>query len=97
MFLCFRERRDEDEFVWFMDDVETCRSDEWFATDVKSGEPRPKPAPFDQDFYLVLNMVRAGREGKARRASRARCFCLKFHMPGAIRYLVLQHQRDLEQ
>ncbi|CAN0437748.1 unnamed protein product, partial [Hapterophycus canaliculatus] len=44
--------------VWFMDDDETCRLDEWFSTDVKTGEPRAKPAPFDQDFYLVLNMVR---------------------------------------
>lgn len=41
-----------------MDDEETCRKDYWFSTDVKTGEERPQPAPFDQDFYLVLNVVR---------------------------------------
>lgn len=57
IFRLFLVRRDEEEFVWFMDGVETCRRDEWFATDAKSGERRPKPAPFDQDFFLILNMV----------------------------------------
>ncbi|CAN0424411.1 unnamed protein product, partial [Laminaria digitata] len=48
---------DADDIIWFMDNEETCRKDAWFSTDVKSGEARPKPAPFDQDFYLVLNVV----------------------------------------
>lgn len=49
--------RDEDDMIWYMDDEETCRQNEWYATDVKTGEFQPHPAPFDQDFYLVLNMV----------------------------------------
>ncbi|CAN0092643.1 unnamed protein product, partial [Ectocarpus sp. 12 AP-2014] len=53
---------DADEMVWFMDDEETCRIDDWFSTDVKTGEALQKPAPFDQDFYLVLNMVRGAEE-----------------------------------
>eukprot|EP00903_Cladosiphon_okamuranus_P018231 g16770.t1 len=53
---------DEDEFVWFMDDIETCRRDEWFTVNARSGEPLQKPAPFDQDFYLVLNMAFGGND-----------------------------------
>lgn len=49
--------------LWFMDDVETCRHDDWYGTYVKNGTLAPKPAPFDQDFYIVLNVVRGGRRG----------------------------------
>lgn len=49
--------RDANEIIWFMDDEETCRRDRWFTTDVKTGEIKVHPAPFDQDFYLVLNVV----------------------------------------
>lgn len=40
-----------------MDDEEICRKSDWFTTNSKTGESLTKPAPFDQDFYLVLNMV----------------------------------------
>lgn len=49
--------RDEDEIVWLMDDEETCRKSNWSTTNSRTGEILTKPAPFDQDFYLVLNMV----------------------------------------
>lgn len=41
-----------------MDDNVTCTEESWWATDVKTDTHKPKPAPFDQEFYLVLNVVR---------------------------------------
>ena len=47
-----------------MDGEETCRKTEWYTTDEKTGESKPKPAPFDQEFYLVLNLVGFGRDSQ---------------------------------
>ncbi|CAM9477420.1 unnamed protein product, partial [Discosporangium mesarthrocarpum] len=52
---------DDEEMVWFVDGQPVCRHDHWFSTDVKTGQPRPMPAPFDQDFHLVLNVAVGGK------------------------------------
>ncbi len=44
---------------WFVDDVEIGSQNDWF-TGTESGSRRPYPAPFNQDFYLILNVAIGG-------------------------------------
>lgn len=47
------------EFRFYVDGVNTLTTSEWFSAN-DSGDEKPYPAPFDQDFYLQLNLAVGG-------------------------------------
>ncbi len=47
------------EMRFYVDGVNTLTCNDWF-TAVDGGEAKPYPAPFDQDFYLMINLAVGG-------------------------------------
>lgn len=56
-FHTFAVEWEPDEFRWYVDDVLYHRVDTWFTS---GRENAPQPAPFDQEFYLLLNVAVGG-------------------------------------
>lgn len=44
---------------WFVDDVEIGCEQRWFSAMVENSK-KPYPAPFDQEFYIILNLAVGG-------------------------------------
>lgn len=49
----------ENEIIWFVDDVEFYRTSNWYTMD-DNGVLSNYPAPFDQEFYIILNLAVGG-------------------------------------
>ena len=47
------------QLIWYMDGVETFRTNDWHSTTVGQGTAT-YPAPFDQPFYVILNLAVGG-------------------------------------
>lgn len=47
------------EFRWYVDGQLYYKTSEWY-TKTASGKPRPYPAPFDKQFYIILNLAVGG-------------------------------------
>ena len=47
------------ELIWYIDGVETYRTSDWHSTTVGQGTVT-YPAPFDQPFYMILNLAVGG-------------------------------------
>ncbi|CAM9195956.1 unnamed protein product, partial [Phaeothamnion confervicola] len=52
-----------DSMKWYFDDQLICTKTTWFAVNSFTGEALAKPAPFDQDFYMILNLALGGSYG----------------------------------
>ena len=48
----------ENEIIWYVDDVEFFRTSNWYT--MNDGVVAEYPAPFNQEFYLILNMAVGG-------------------------------------
>ena len=48
----------ENEIIWYVDDVEYFRTSNWYT--MNDGVVAEYPAPFNQEFYLILNMAVGG-------------------------------------
>ena len=51
---------DPEEFRWYVDGQLVQTQTEWFSTNVLTGQAHPYPAPFDQPFYLRINVAVGG-------------------------------------
>ena len=49
----------ENEIVWYVDDVEYYRTSNWYTMD-DEGAIAEYPAPFNQEFYIILNLAVGG-------------------------------------
>lgn len=49
-----------EEFRWYIDGKLIQTQNRWFSTNVQRGEEYPFPAPFDQPFYLRINLAVGG-------------------------------------
>lgn len=49
----------ENEIIWFVDDVEFYRTSNWYTMS-DDGVLADYPAPFDQEFYIILNLAVGG-------------------------------------
>lgn len=47
------------EIRWYLDDKEIFKKNNWYTTD-ENGEKYSFPAPFDQEFYIILNLAVGG-------------------------------------
>lgn len=45
---------------WFVDDVHYHTASDWFSKNPQNSETYPYPAPFDQDFFLIMNISVGG-------------------------------------
>lgn len=45
--------------TWFVDDIEIGSTSDWFSA-TEGLEPRTYPAPFNKDFYIILNVAVGG-------------------------------------
>ena len=45
---------------WFVDDVEIGCANDWFSASTETNDPREFPAPFNKDFYIILNVAVGG-------------------------------------
>ncbi len=50
-----------DEIRWYVDDVLYHISNEWFSVSEGEANNNTYPAPFDQPFYMILNLAVGGR------------------------------------
>ena len=48
------------EIRWYVDDRHYATQNEWYSYSPNQQNPNPFPAPFDQDFYLLLNSAIGG-------------------------------------
>lgn len=55
-FHVFAVEWEPDEFRWYVDDTLFYTKNDWFT----SGKDAPYPAPFDQDFHLLMNVAVGG-------------------------------------
>lgn len=51
---------DPDEIRWYVDGECYYKYSDWYSQSSDDGERQPYPAPFDRDFYIVLNMAVGG-------------------------------------
>jgi beta-glucanase (GH16 family) len=49
-----------EEFRWYIDGELIQTQTEWFSANIRRGEKHPFPAPFDQPFYLRINVAVGG-------------------------------------
>lgn len=48
------------EICWYVDDTLYYKTSNWYATSANNGTDFTYPAPFDQDFYILLNLAVGG-------------------------------------
>ena len=51
---------DPGEFRWYIDGKLYYKTNEWFTRPRANGDGRPYPAPFNKQFYLILNLAVGG-------------------------------------